>query len=38
MGSEDNLISDFERQYHILLDAEKQVKRDNIEKEWELEI
>ena len=37
MGAENNLISDFERENNILLDAEKQVKREDKEKEWELE-
>ena len=38
MGSEDNLVRDFERESHILLDAEKQLKREDREKEWKLEI
>ena len=38
IGAEDSLIRDFERENHILLDAEKQVKREDIEKEWELEM
>ena len=38
MGAEDNLVRDFERENHILLDAEKQVKREDREKEWDLEI
>ena len=33
MGAEDNLVRDFERENHTLLDAEKQVKRENKEKE-----
>ena len=37
MGAEDNLIRDFERENHILLDAEKQVKREDKEKENDLE-
>ena len=37
MGSEDNLIRDFERENHTLLDAEKQVKIDDKEREWDLE-
>ena len=37
MGAEDNLIRDFERENHILLDAEKQVKREDREKELDLE-
>ena len=37
MGAEDNLVRDFERENHTLLDAEKQVKRDDREKEYDLE-
>ena len=37
MGAEDNLVRDFERENHTLLDAEKQVKKDDKEKEWNLE-
>jgi len=37
MGAEDNLIRDFERESYILLDAEKQVKREDREKEWNLD-
>ena len=37
MGAEDNLIRDFERENHTLIDAEKQVKREDIEKELDLE-
>ena len=37
MGAEDNIVRDFERENHILLDAEKQLKRENREKEWKLE-
>ena len=37
MGAENDLIRDFERENNTLLDAEKQVKRDDKEKEWELE-
>ena len=37
MGAEDNLVRDFERENHILLDVEKQVKREDREKEWNLE-
>ena len=36
MGAEDNLIRDFERENHILIDAEKQVNREDKEKEMEL--
>ena len=37
MGAENNLIRDFERENNILLDAEKQVKHEDREKEWEPE-
>lgn len=37
MGAEDNLVRDFERENHILIDAEKQVKREDREKECALE-
>ena len=37
MGAEDNLIRDFERENHTLLDAEKQIKREDKEMEWEFE-
>ena len=34
---EDNLVRDFERENNVLLDAEKQIKKEDREKEWELE-
>ena len=37
MGAENDLIRDFERENNTLLDAEKQVKREDKEKELELE-
>lgn len=37
MGAEDNLIRDFERENHILIDAERQVTKEDKEKEWKLE-
>ena len=37
MGAEDNLIRDFEKETHTLLDAEQQIKREDREKEWNLE-
>lgn len=37
MGAKNNLIRDFERENNVLLDAEKQIKREGREKEWELE-
>ena len=33
MGAEDNLIRDFERENHTLLNAEKQIKMEYIEIE-----
>ena len=38
MGAEDNLIRDFEKETHTLLDAEQQIKREDREKEWNLEL
>ena len=38
MGAENNLIRDFERENNTLLDAEKQVKREEREKDLEMEI
>ena len=37
MGAEDNLIRDFEKETHTLLDAEKQVAKEDREKEWDFE-
>ena len=37
MGAEDNLIRDFERENHILIDAEKQVTREDRENEFYME-
>ena len=37
MGAEDNLVRDFEKENHTLLDAEKQVKMEDKEKELNLE-
>ena len=37
MGAGDNLIRDFQRENHILLDAEKQVKKEDREKDFDLE-
>ena len=37
MGAEDNLIKDFEKDTRISLDAEKQLKCEEREKDWELE-
>ena len=38
MGAENNLIRDFERENHTLLDAEKQIKCKEREKDLEMEI
>ena len=37
MGAENNLIRDFERENNILIDAEKQVKREERDKDFEME-
>ncbi len=37
MGAENKLIRDFERENYTLLDTEKQVKRGDREKEWNLD-
>lgn len=37
MGAEDNLIRDFQKENNILLDAEKQIQKEDKEKEWDLE-
>lgn len=38
MRAENNMIRDFERENHILLDAEKQVKHEEREKKLEFEL
>ena len=38
LGAEDYLIRDFQKENHILLDAEKQVKQEEREKELDLEL
>ena len=38
MGAENNLIRDFERENNIMLDAEKQIKHEEREKDLEMEI
>ena len=38
MGAENNLIRDFERENNIMLDAEKQIKNEEREKDLEMEI
>ncbi len=37
MGAEDNLIRDFQKETNTFLDAEKQLKHEEREKEWDLE-
>ena len=37
MGAEDNLIRNFEKETHTSLDAEEQIKREDREKECDLE-
>ena len=36
-GAEDNLVRNFERENYTLLDVEKQVKREDRKKDWNLE-
>ncbi len=38
MGAEDNLIRDFQRETNTFLDPEKQIKKEEREMEWDLEI
>ena len=38
MGAEDNLIRKFEKETRTYLDAEKQIKQEEKEKEWKIEI
>jgi len=38
MGAENNLIRDFERENNILLDAEKQIKHEEREKNLKMEL
>ena len=38
IAEEDNLIRDFEKETHIFIDPEKQLKKEEREKEWDLEI
>ena len=35
MGAKDNLIRDFEKETKTCLDAEKQIKNEKREKEWD---
>ena len=37
MGAEDNIVRNFERENNILIDAEKQVNKEDREKEMDLE-
>ena len=37
MGAEDNLTRDFQKETNTFLDAEKQIKHEEREKEWDLE-
>jgi len=38
LPAEDEIIRDFEKENHILLDAEKQIHKEEKEKEWDLEL
>ena len=37
LGAEDYLIRDFQKENHILIDAEKQIQKEEKQKEWDLE-
>ncbi len=37
MGAEDNLIRDFQKETNTFIDPEKQIKKEEREKEWDLE-
>ena len=37
IAEEDNLIRDFQRETNTFLDPEKQIKHEEMEKEWDLE-
>ncbi len=37
IGAENNLVRDFERENRALIGAEKQVNKEETEKEWNLE-
>ena len=38
LGTEDDLVRDFQKENHILLDAEKQIQKEDRKKEWEMEL
>ena len=38
MGAEDNLIRDFQKETNTLLNAEKQIEKEDREKEFEMEL
>lgn len=38
MGAENNLIRDFERENNVFINVEKQVRREEREKEWDREL
>ena len=38
IGAEDNLIREFEKETKISLNAEQQIKNEEKEKEWNMEI
>lgn len=38
IAEEDNLIRDFEKETHTFIDPEKQIRKEEREKEWDLEI
>ena len=38
LGAEDNLVRDFQKENHTLIDAEKQIQKEDKQKEWDLEL
>ena len=38
IAEEDNLIRDFEKETHTFIDPEKQIRKEEREKEWDLEL
>ena len=38
LGAEDDLVRDFQKENNILLDAEKQIQKEDRQKEWEMEL
>ena len=38
IAEEDNLIRDFEKETHTFIDLEKQIRKEEREKEWDMEL